>query len=273
MYKAVTLAVLTAAAAWSGALSGTVILAQDQPPPRPGVKTPGIRIPIERLKPDAVFQVGGNPDWLAIDESVWVSNKPKDNVSRFDPKTNKVAATIELGAGKRPCSGLATGFGSLWVPNCGDKTISRIDLKTGAVSATLTTAIGNSEGSIATGAGSVWITADAKGTLVRFDPETLKVVAEIYLPSGSFGLAFGEDALWVTSSDHDSVSRVDPNTNLVAETIPVGKKPRFIAVGAGAVWALNQGERQRVAHRSENQQGGRDDRGRCSRRRGRYRSR
>ena len=42
--------------------------AQSPPPapparaPRPGVKTPGVKIPIERLKPDAVFQVGGTPD-------------------------------------------------------------------------------------------------------------------------------------------------------------------------------------------------------------------
>lgn len=236
MYKSVTLGVVLIGCG----LQGTALLGQSQSPPRPGVKTPGVKIPIERLKPDAVFEVGGNPDWLAIDESVWVSNKPKDNVSRFDPKTNKVGATIDLGSGKRPCSGLAAGFGSLWVPNCGDRSISQIDLKTGAVKATMATTIGNSEGSIATGAGSVWIMADAKGTLLRIDPATLKVVAEIYVPGGSFGLAFGEDAVWVTSTEHASVSRVDPNTNLVAETIPVGKKPRFIAAGAGAVWALNQ---------------------------------
>src|SRR6185295_11550663 len=86
---------------------GAVLLVQNAPPasrqPRPGVKTPGVKIPIERLKPDAVFQVGGTPDWLAIDEHVWVSNKPTDSVSRFDPKTNQVVATYQLGAGKRPC--------------------------------------------------------------------------------------------------------------------------------------------------------------------------
>jgi virginiamycin B lyase len=220
----------------------TVLLAQNAAPPRPGVKTPGVKIPIERLKPEAVFEVGGHPDWLAIDEAVWVSNKPNDSVSRFDPATNRVAATIQLGAGKRPCSGLATGFGSVWVPNCGDRTISRVDVKTGTITATIATAIGDSEGSIAAGGGSVWMMTDAKGTLARFDPATNAIVAEIDVPSGSFGLTFGEGALWVTSSDHDSVTRVDPHTNLIVETIPVGKKPRFIAAGAGAVWALNQGD-------------------------------
>ena len=132
---------------------GAVLLAQNPPrQPRPGVKTPGVKSPIERLKPDAVFQVGGTPDWLAIDEHVWVSNKPTDSVSRFDPKTNQVVATYQLGAGKRPCSGLAAGFGSVWVPNCGDQTISRVDLKSGEVTATIKSGVGNSEGSIAVGA-------------------------------------------------------------------------------------------------------------------------
>ncbi len=31
-----------------------------------------------------------------------------------------VAAVMTVG--KRPCSGLAAGFGAVWVPNCGDKT-------------------------------------------------------------------------------------------------------------------------------------------------------
>ena len=79
--------------------------------PKPGVKTPGVKIPIERLKPDAVFPVPGAPDWIAVDEAVWISNKPKDRVVRLDAKSNTVAATIEVGKG--PCSGLASGFGSL----------------------------------------------------------------------------------------------------------------------------------------------------------------
>ena len=215
-------------------------LVQTPRPPKPGVKTPGVKIPIERLQPDAVFPYPGSPDWLAIDEDVWVSNKPKDSVARLNPRTNTVAATIPVGKG--PCSGLAIGFGSLWVPNCGDQTISRVDLKTGAITATIRSSIGNSEGSIVAGASSIWMLTDAKGTLARFDPATNTLVAEIYVAPGSYGLAFGEDALWVTSTERSTVARVDPHTNLVVETIAVGKAPRFIAVGGGAVWALNQGD-------------------------------
>src|SRR5215212_924153 len=96
-------------------LAASLLLQSAPEPKRPGVKAAGVKIPIERLKPDAVFVVPGTPDWLAIDEAVWVSNKPKDSVSRLDPTTNLVARTITVGT--RPCSGLVAAFGSLWVPS------------------------------------------------------------------------------------------------------------------------------------------------------------
>lgn len=205
---------------------------------KPGVTAPGVRVPIAALKPDHQYEVPGAPDWLAIDEHVWVSNEPKNTVTRIDPKTNKVVDTIETG--KRPCSGLAIGFGSLWVPNCGDNTLARVDLKTAKVTAKIDTGIADSEGGIASGAGSIWILTDTKGTLARIDPDTNRAVAEIQVAPGSYAVAFGEDAVWVTSTQGNTLTRVDPQTNLVVETIKVGKAPRFLAIGGGFVWTLNQ---------------------------------
>src|ERR1044071_8499417 len=139
-------------------------------PPRPGVRTLGVRVPMNALKPDAVFEVPGAPDWIAIDESVWVSNYPKNTVARLDPKSNKVIAMIEVGS--KPCSGLAVGFGSLWVPLCGDQGLARVDLKEGKVTAKIPIGIGDSEGGLAAGADSIWLITDKKGTLARIDPAT-----------------------------------------------------------------------------------------------------
>lgn len=200
----------------------------------------GVKIPYDRLKPDAVFEIPGAPDWIAVDESVWVSNAPKNSVARLDVKSNKVADTITTG--KAPCSGLAAAFGSLWVPNCGDHNVVRIDLKTGKITATLPIAVADSEGGIAAGAGSIWLLSDAKSTLVRIDPDTNKSVAEIRVPAGSYTASFGEGSVWVTSTKENLLTRVDPNTNLVVQTIPVGKSPRFLTVGEGGVWTLNQGD-------------------------------
>ena len=86
--------------------------------------------------------------------------------------------------------------------------MSRIDLNSGEVTKTFPTGIANSEGSIVAGADSIWLVTDKNGTLARFDPSTNAVVAEVYVPSGSYGIAFGEGAVWVTSTDHDSVAGV-----------------------------------------------------------------
>ena len=209
-----------------------------KPSPKPGVKTPDVRIPIAALKPEAVFEVPGAPDWLAIDESVWVSNYPKNTVARLDPKTNKVLAMIEVGS--QPCSGLAVGFGSLWVPLCGKQALARVDLKEGKVTATIPIGIADSEGGLVSGAGSIWLVTNKKGTLARLDPATNKVVAEIQVPSGSFTVGFGEGSIWVTGTETNVLTRINPETNLIVETIPVGKAPRFFAIGGGFVWTLNQ---------------------------------
>jgi virginiamycin B lyase len=225
--------------------SAVLMSAQQSPTPpptkpkRPGVTGPGVRIPITKLKPEAVYEVPGAPDWMAVDKEVWVSNSPKSTVSRLDPKSNTVTT---IAVGKNPCSGLAAGFGSVWVPNCGDSTITRLDLKDGKAQATFPLTIADDEGGIAIGAGSLWILTDKKGTLARVDPATNKVVAEIYVAPGSFAVAFGDNAVWVTSSEKSTLTRVNAQTHVIDATIPVGPKPRFLTVGEGSVWTLNQGD-------------------------------
>src|SRR5207244_384400 len=129
--------------------------------------------------PDAVFQVPGAPDWIAVDEDVWISNSPENSVVRLDPKTNTVAATIAVGAD--PCSGLVAGFGSLWVPLCGENALARVDLATGRTTAKLAIGIADSEAGLAVGANSVWLMTDAQGTLARIDPAKNAVVVEIHV--------------------------------------------------------------------------------------------
>src|ERR1051325_157110 len=127
-----------------------------QPPP--GVSTPGVKKEMSAITPATVFPLPGTPDWQVVtDDAVWVSNGPKNTIHRLDVKTNTVAATIEVG--KRPCSGLAAGFGSVWVPLCGDRpnvengakpALARVDIKTNTVVATIPVLIANSEGGLTT---------------------------------------------------------------------------------------------------------------------------
>ena len=70
-------------------------------PPRPGVSILAVKHEISSLTPAAIFPVEGRPDWTVItDDAVWVANVRKKTVHRLDPKTNQVAAVVEVG--KRP---------------------------------------------------------------------------------------------------------------------------------------------------------------------------
>ncbi len=193
------------------------------------------------IKPDAVFAVEGSPDWQVLtDDAVWVTSSPKNTVSRLDVKTNQVAAVVTVG--KKPCSGLAAGFGSIWVPNCGDKTLARIDMKTNEVTATLPYAPADSEGGIAASPDSVWMLTDKKGILSRIDPSTNKATAEIPVTPNSASCIYADDAVWITTPEKNLLTRVDPKTNQVTDTIEVGPGPRFLTAGAGSIWTLNQGD-------------------------------
>ena len=210
-------------------------------PPRPGVKAPGVQRPMTNIKPVAEFPVAGVPDWQVVTEdAVWVSNGPKNTLHRLDAKTNKVVATIEVG--KKPCSGLAAGFGSIWVPNCTDKTVSRVDIATNTVVATIPVGPAESEGGLAASRDAIWIPSDKQGVLSKIDPKTNTVVATIEIPPGSPACTFGEGAVWCTSTEKSVVVRVDPKSNKITDMVDVGPKPRFLTTGGGSVWTLNQGD-------------------------------
>jgi YVTN family beta-propeller protein len=120
--------------------------------------------------PIAQNATGGppNPTAIAVGEgAVWVAsrrvafssisggqNSPvlRGTVSRIDPKTNAVVATIPVGADP---FGIAVGEGSVWVANRRGFSISRIDPRTNEVVASIP--IGNRPQGIAAGHGAVWV--------------------------------------------------------------------------------------------------------------------
>ena len=77
------------------------------------------------LKPVAIA-VGSSPmSLVAGGGSIWVANHDDGTVSRIDPRTNRVAATIRVGG--QPW-GLAYGAGSLWVGNDEESSVARVDV-------------------------------------------------------------------------------------------------------------------------------------------------
>src|ERR1700756_3539676 len=186
-------------------------------PPRPGVSTPGVRRSMADIHPQATFNVEGQPDWMVVtDDAVWVTSSNVNHVVRLDAKTNRPTTIVNV---RKPCSGLAAGFGSIWVPSCGAHSLVRVDPHTGKIQAEILVSPADSEGGITVGAGSVWMASDKKGVLARIDPQTNKVAAEITIPSGSFapeGMVISAATLFVCGSMRAST----PFLSLAIQTLP-----------------------------------------------------
>jgi len=174
-----------------GLLAGTVKL---------GVQTPGVQIPVTKLKPEAVEAVSGSP---------------------------------------QTCATQQRGFGSDWALDCADGILERRDTKTGAVEkAVKTGAAAHARTGLAVTADSVWVFTDEKTTLSRVDPADNKIVAEMRLSAGCNSIAFGETSLWVTCPSEKRVLRIDPLLNVVNQRIEVSAEPFSVAVGEGSVWVF-----------------------------------
>ena len=97
---------------------------------------------------------------------MWVLNQADGTVSRIDPETNKVAATIEAGV-KGFGGDIAAGEGAVWVR--GDKVLLVvIDPKTDKVVKRYGPPQGS--GAVRAGGGKVWVSAHDVNKLWSLDP-------------------------------------------------------------------------------------------------------
>ncbi len=200
-----------------------------------------VQRPISELPIVAKMSILGSPDWVGIDtHAVWISNKAKNSITRIDPGSNQIVATVAVS--NQPCAGLAVGFGSVWVPSCQDHCVDRVDTVANTVIARVPLAIADSEGSLGIGGGAVWMPTDIHGTISRIDPAVNQVVAHVKTSPQSFVAIGGAGSVWVSSTGNDLVSRIDPETNMVTACIPVGPSPRFMASSENVIWVLNQGD-------------------------------
>jgi streptogramin lyase len=149
------------------------------------------------------------PHAVAVGEgAVWVIGFWDDTVTRIDPATDRVVASIKLSLPYEVA------------PE--DRAFLPSD--------------------VSVGEGAVWVVT-ARGAVARIDPVRNEVAAVIELPREAVtgGIAAGEGAVWVAGSV-SGVHRIDPTTNRLTATIPVtqGEDGALavdeVTVGEGAVW-------------------------------------
>jgi YVTN family beta-propeller protein len=160
------------------------------------------------------FALGCEVTGIAVgDGALWVvdghTTRPgPGTVSRIDPRTNQVVATIEVG---RYALAAAVGEGAVWVvnaqPGSGDPgTISRIDPRTNQVVATIP--VGYYPWDVTVGGGAVWVSNLGDGTISRIDPQKNEVRETVSVGKSPRGLAFGHGTLWFTSDTDHTVNRL-----------------------------------------------------------------
>jgi DNA-binding SARP family transcriptional activator/ABC-type branched-subunit amino acid transport system substrate-binding protein len=185
------------------------------------------------------FQGGGftQQHIAATREAVWVVD-PDGTVSRIDPRSNRVVATVEgVDAGD-----IAAGPGGVWFVGTvggGDEGVVEIDPATNAVSQRIEVAA-ESLGTLAVGGGAVWAADPFGGSVWRIDPGPDPVLRQIPLDLGVRSVAFGHGFVWAANEISDKVYRIDPRTN-EARVVSRLAAPQRVAVGQGGVWVTALG--------------------------------
>ena len=210
-------------------------------PPKTGVKTPGVQIPMTNLKPEAEISLAAASGvFLFTTDQVLIPLPSGDQIARVEAKSNKMLEPFSGIA--KPCGGAASAFRNLWVVSCGSQALARIETATGKPVATVSTGAGTAPLAVASTADSVWMLTDDRTTLTRVDPETNTIVSEVRLGASCRSLTFADNSLWLVCPAEKRIIRINPQTNLVVTRIEVTPEPVSMAFGENAVWVLSRAQ-------------------------------
>ena len=185
----------------------------------------------------ATIPVGRQPTSVVIGQgAVWVANKLDNSLSRIDPQTNRVVATIAADDG---VADVAVARDAVWTggDRRGVARVVRIDPQTNRLVATVP--VTYQPAGLAVTDDAVWVTSFVGGTLWRIDPQTNTVTATIRLGDRPVQVAADDRAVWVACPQDNLVRRIDPQTNRVVASLRVAQ-PQDVALGLGSVWVPSQ---------------------------------
>jgi YVTN family beta-propeller protein len=188
----------------------------------------------------AEIAVGEGPGYADVaGGSVWVGNHRSDSISRIDPATNSVIATVSV---PREPTGITAGFDSIWTWAFGpDQGVRRIDVATERVTATIPIdAPGGSYTGLVEGAGSMWLAPEG-GRLYRIDPASNTATDVRGLDTDCPGsLAFADASLWhVPLCGAPVALRIDPATGEVVATVDIPDASRAVWAGLDRLWTVS----------------------------------
>jgi len=134
--------------------------------------------------------------------AIWVTGT--DNVSRVDPATNAITATVRVDSP----NDVTVGHDAVWVASIDDDVLTRIDPVRNRVAGRLQ--VGHLPSAVAVAAGFLWVVNNADATVTQLDETTGEVTGEIEVGAYSYDVAAGGGAIWVQSYGEQAVYRIDP---------------------------------------------------------------
>jgi YVTN family beta-propeller protein len=221
--------------------------------PLPPAETP-VTLPPSSMLPGkeiVAIEVGFFPQRLLAGEgSIWVPNAGSGTISRINPQTNEVVATIPIGKADPDNdvfvpSRAASGDGYIWAAKNDEDSIVQIDPETNQVIATIP--IGVEPFALAVRNGTLWITSRETDSVMRIDANTGEIVATISDVKDPTDIALAEDAVWVVNHRDDAITRIDPQTNQIVALValdtnvtdsgpPCGSCLSGITINLNGIW-------------------------------------
>jgi streptogramin lyase len=192
----------------------------------------------------ATIQVSQSDDLYpsaADDTAIWLQDDDAGTLTRIDPKTNHIVATITTAAG---FGEVAIGAGAVWAINNPNSIVLRIDPYTNKVVAKIH--LPPPYCCIGTSPRAVWVVSGHQNVLTRIDPLTNQIVANIPAGPTPEGISYGDGSLWVCNHDSSStgLTRFDPQTNRMLAQVNLGSDRGFHCWGFLAtndtVWVVPQ---------------------------------
>jgi YVTN family beta-propeller protein len=180
----------------------------------------------------ARITVGDTPfNGVAGGGFVWVSNAVGNTVSKIDPATNTVVATI---TGFNQPFGLAFDGSRIWVANgLGDNVVS-IDPATNAVSAPVS--VGISPFRIAFDGANIWVSNNGSANVTKIDVATRTPTTVGPVGSGPWGLVFDGTNMWVALNGAGQIVPINVSTNVIGAALNVAAGPHDMTFDGANLW-------------------------------------
>ncbi|HEU5212182.1 MAG TPA: BTAD domain-containing putative transcriptional regulator [Gaiellaceae bacterium] len=193
--------------------------------------------------------------------AVWTSNIGAGSVSRIDPKSNEIVATIPVWPNNNcaqeealaKCSspiGIATTERAVWVALHRVWRVVRIDPATNKVVATVPIGSGPAQAgpsALAAGHGQVYVGGNAwyggDRFLKRIDSESNAVARVMSTPTGCDWKAADGEHVWLAVGGcgpyaRGSVIEIDAATGATLGRVSLGAVPIGVTAGLGSIWAV-----------------------------------